>query len=187
MSASLRGLALLCSALLVQDAWACRVPPANQLMGVDEQIALASDVSLAQVVAATPLEGNVVEYRFVVLQRLAGPERRTFTLRGRAAGTPAFLAGGTANAGERASASFDHHTAPAFWQRGGGRTTNGADCAIRPAFTLGHSYLVFLDSPWTWRSFERIEAVDGAVDEGDRWLAYVKAGLARRAVAPSGR
>jgi len=43
MSASLRGLALLCSALLVQDAWACRVPPANQLMGVDEQIALAAD------------------------------------------------------------------------------------------------------------------------------------------------
>lgn len=185
MSASLRGLALLYATLLVQDAWACRVPPANQLMGVDEQIAMASDVSLAQVVAATPLEGNVVEYRFVVLQRLAGPERRTFTLRGRAAGTPAFLAGGPADAGERAS--FDHHTAPAFWQRGGGRTTNGADCTIRPAFTLGDSYLVFLDSPWTWRSFERIEAVDGAVDEGDRWLAYVKAGLARRVAGWSGR
>ena len=64
---------------------------------------------------------------------------------------------------------------------------NGADCAIQPAFALGDSYLVFQDSPWTWRSFERIEAVDGAVDEGDRWLAYVKAGLARRVAGRSGR
>lgn len=190
MSASPPGLALLFATLLVQDAWACRVPPASQLMGVDEQIALASDVSLAQVVAATPLEGNVVEYRFVVLQRLAGPERRTFTLRGRAAGTSgasAFLAGGPADAGERENTSFERHTAPPFWQRGGGRTMNGADCAIQPAFALGDSYLVFQGSPWTWRSFERIEAVDGAVDEGDRWLAYVKAGLARQVAAPRGR
>ena len=186
MNTALRSLALFFSTLLIQDAWACRAPPANQLMGVDEQIALASDVYLAQAVAATPLEGNAVEYRFVVLQRLAGPERRTFTLSGRAAGTPAFLAGGPANAGERERATFDHHTAPAFWQRGGGRATNGADCAIHPVFTLGDSYLVFLDSPWTWRSFERIEAVDGAVDEGDRWLAYVRAGLARRTAVPKG-
>lgn len=174
MNTALRSLALFFSALLVQDAWACRVPPANQLMGVDEQIALASDVSLAQVVAATPLEGNVVEYRFVVLQRLAGPVQRTFTLRGRA------------GSGERESTSFERHTAPAFWQRGGGRTMNGADCAIHPVFTVGDSYLVFLNSPWTWRSFERIEAVDGAVDEGDRWLAYVRAGLARRTAVPKG-
>ena len=179
-------LTCLLSALLVQDAWACRLPPAGQLMDVDEQIAQASDVSLAQVVAATPLAGNTVEYRFVVRQRLAGPAQRTFTLRGRGAAphaAPAFLSGGTAGAGERETSTFEHHTAPAFWQRGGGRTMNEADCAIHPVFTLGDSYLVFQNSPWTWRSFEKIEVVDGAVDEGDQWLAYVKAGLAKRAAS----
>lgn len=184
MTLPVRALALLSCTLLVRDAWACRVPPPRQLMSVEEQVALASDVSLATVVAATPLGGGEVEYRFAVLQRLAGPDRNGFELRGHGAGKPGatgFRFDVPGGAGERETSTFDHHTAPAFWQRGGGRTMNGADCQIRPVFTVGDSYLVFLDAPWTWRSFERIEVVDGAVDESDQWLAYVKAALARRA------
>ena len=63
----LRNLALLLCALVVQDAWACRVAPAMQLMSVDEQVTLASDVSVARVTRATPLNGKEVEYQFFVL------------------------------------------------------------------------------------------------------------------------
>lgn len=183
MMLPVRCLTLLLPALLVQDAWACYRPPPRQLMSVEEQVALASDVSLATVVAATPLGGDAVDYRFVVLQRLAGPDRNSFELRGRGAGRQDAMGvrfGAPGDLPERETSTFDHHTAPSFWQRGGGRSMNEADCLIHPVFTVGHSYLVFLGSPWTWRSFERIEVVEGAVDEGDRWLAYVKAALARQ-------
>lgn len=183
MTLPVRALALLLCTLLVRDAWACRVAPATQSMGVEEQVALASDVFLATAVAATPLGGGEVEYRFAVLQRLAGPDRNSFELRGRGAGTPGamdFRGDAPSGASGRETSTFDRHTAPTFWKSGGGRTMNDADCRIRPVFTVGASYLVFLNAPWTWRSFERIEVVDGTVDESDQWLAYVKAALARR-------
>lgn len=140
-----------------------------QLMSVDEQVALASDVSVARVTRATPLNGKEVEYQFFVLQRLAGQDRDAFTIRGRPAAT-----------GEDKAGTFGNHTDPVFWKRGGGRVMNGSDCRIRPSFAVGATYLVFLDSPWTWRSFERIDVVDGNINERDEWLAYVKAGLDKR-------
>lgn len=62
-------------------------------------------------------------------------------------------------------------TDPAFWRHGGGRTINDSDCVIRPTFEVGATYLVFAARPFTWRSFERIDAAD------DRWLAWVRTAL----------
>ena len=160
-------IALLC-AFTLHDASACYGPLPQQLISVDEQIARARDVTVAMAVSATPAGTSAVEYRFVVQQRLAGPEQGSFT-----------LMGGTAS-GNHKDTSFEHHTAPAFWKHGGGRTINESDCIIAPSFVLGESYLVFQGSPATWRSFEKIETVDGKVDENDQWLAYVKARLATR-------
>lgn len=163
----LRSLALLLSMLVAQNGWACYKPPEHQLIGVDEQIAGATDVSVAEVISATPIEGRGVEYRFRVQQRLTGYDRAVFTVNGRAAGTDR-------------DTSFDNHTDPAFWQRGGGRTMNVEDCRIYPSFVVGASYLVFLGSPVTWRSFEKIDTAPGAITSSDKWLAYVKAGLRKR-------
>jgi hypothetical protein len=178
----LRNLTLLLSVFVARNCWACYSALASQRIGVDEQIALASDVSVARVISATPLDDRRVEYRFMVEQRLAGQGADTFTVSGRApvntgAGTRfgMLVFAGPPAAGKGSDASFNNHTDPAFWQRGGGRLMNEPDCLIHPDFAVGGTYLIFLDSPWTWRSFEKIERVDS-----DKWLAYVKAGLEAR-------
>ena len=140
-------------------ALACRMPPRQQLMSVEEQIALATDVTVAQVVRAVPGEMSSVDYTFVVRERLAGPARPLFT-----------VAGAPLREGEVES-DFDHHADPGFWGRGGGRVMNGGDCAIHPSFEVGATYLVFAAPPYTRRSFERIDSPD------DRWLAWVRAAL----------
>lgn len=166
--ARLRAAACLCMALASAPSWACRAAPLQQLMGVNEQLALASDVAVAQVVSVTPLANKHVEYRFLVLQHLAGAQHDGFVLR-------------AWNGGYRlGNSTFDHHAEAAFWQRGGGRAMNGSDCVIHPEFVLGDSYLMFLGSPATRRSYEKIEVINGVVHEGDQWLAFVKQGLGMR-------
>lgn len=178
----LRNLTLLLSVFVAQNCWACYSAPASQRIGVDEQIARAFDVSVARVISATPLEDRRVEYRFMVEQRLAGQGAETFTVTGRAQVATRSIThfgmltfAGPPTAGMDRDTSFNNHTDPAFWQRGGGRVMNEPDCLIYPDFAVGGTYLIFLDSPWTWRSFEKIERADG-----DKWLAYVKAGLETR-------
>lgn len=73
---------------------------------------------------------------------------------------------------------FNNHWDPAFWERSGGRTINGADCVLRPGFVIGNTYLVFLGLQPTWRSFEKIETVGGRPNPDDRWLAFVTRRLA---------
>jgi hypothetical protein len=51
---------------------------------------------------------------------------------------------------------------------------------MHPGFVVGNSYLVFLGSPPTWRSYEKIEMVDGRLNADDQWLVYVKQMLAGR-------
>jgi hypothetical protein len=165
-------LAFVLLALCAGASQACYVPPAAQRIGVAQQVRDAADVAVGQVIGATPLGAGEIEYRFLVLDQLAGPAQKTFTLRGHAPvpGAP--------------DTSFDRHQDLAFWARGGGRTINDSDCVIHPGFVVGNSYLVFLGSPPTWRSFEKIDMVDGRPDPDDRWLAYVKAALSGTPAAP---
>ena len=183
----LRSLMLLLPLLVAQNCWACYSAPVQQRMSVDEQITLASEVSVARVTSATPLEGELVEYRFVVRQRLAGQDGDTFTVTGRAPASigastsvDAVSLSGLPQAGNGSDTSLDGHADPVFWQYGGGRVMNDTDCLIHPDFVVGGTYLVFLNSPWTRRSFEKIALVNGPVNDGDKWLAYVKAGLETR-------
>ena len=169
--ATLRGLAFALLAVTAASAEACRVAPAGQLIDAADQVAQASDVALAQVIGATPLGGDAVEYQFLVLDQLAGPARKVFTLNGRAATS------------YDQDTTFDDHAAFAFWARGGGRTMNGTDCVIHPSFVVGSTYLVFLGPSPTWRSFEKIDMAGGAVNPDDKWLAYVKDALASRQIS----
>lgn len=166
--ATQRGIVFLLLALEAVASQACRVAPAGQLITIDEQVRQATDVAVGQVISATPLGGGDVEFRFLVLDQLAGQVRKVFTVTGRA--------------GERDGndAAFNDHTDFAFWACGGGRVMIGTDCAIYPNFVVGSSYLVFLGTPSTRRSFEEIGMVNGTVNQDDKWLVYVKEQLAKR-------
>jgi hypothetical protein len=50
---------------------------------------------------------------------------------------------------------------------------------MRPPFEVGATYLIFLDPPYHWRAFERVDRRD------DRWLSAVKA-LVADSSRPSG-
>jgi hypothetical protein len=167
-STTVRRLVFALLALQAGAAQACYSPPPKQLIDADEQVAEASNVALAQVIGATPIGDHLgdyqVEYRLLVLEQLAGPTQKVITVMG----GPASSARDT---------TFHSHQDFAFWARGGGHTMNGADCVVRPGFTVGSSYLVFLGPTPTRRSFEQIGMVDGHIDADDKWLAYVKARL----------
>ncbi|BDT56762.1 hypothetical protein MasN3_02560 [Massilia varians] len=154
----------------ISASYACRTPPSQQLVTPEQQIAMATDVSVARVVKATPspLPANgrrsSVEYEFEVLERIAGAADPRFTLVGATGQT-------------RTGPDSSDHSDEEFWERGGGRLHNDSDCMLRPDFTLGETYLVFRGSPPTWRSFKHIASVGGKPHPDDRWLAYVKAKL----------
>jgi hypothetical protein len=158
---------LLVGTLVSSVSHACRVPPREQVITPEEQIALATDVTLVKVVRATPSpipnSGGrpSVEYEFEVQERLLGPEEQSFVLIG-------------ANGETRHNSSSNDHSDEAFWQRGGGRLYNDPDCVLRPNFVVGENYLVFRGKPATWRSFEHIVTVRGKPNSADRWLFYAK-------------
>jgi hypothetical protein len=167
------GCATLLLGMLVSPAsHACYAPPREQLVSPDAQIALATDVSLAKVVRATPLRASAfgrppVEYEFEVHERILGPDEQRFILIG-------------AKGPTRISPSSGDHGGKAFWESGGGRLHNDSDCILKPDFTVGEYYLVFRGKPATWRSFEHIATVRGRPDPDDPWLSYVKEKLEAR-------
>ncbi|NIA54804.1 hypothetical protein HAV22_14295 [Massilia sp. TW-1] len=160
---------LLCVLSVIPGAsWACRVPPAEQLVNPDVQIAQANDIVLAKVISAAPRfeNGGEIDYQFLVVKRLAGHGEQLFSLSGRAPG-------------RSRDTTFDQHQDEAFWRRGGGRVMNDVDCVIHPDFVVGKTYLVFRDRPMTWRSFEEIDTVDDRSPDHDKWFAYVQAHVRR--------
>lgn len=156
------GAVFVAAALWSGSGHACYTPPSHQLMGVNEQIAQATDVSLATVAGAALLENGKVRYDFVVRKRLIGPYRAHFSMAVRANPPP-----------ESRGLSEDHSD-QAFWERGGGRLTNDSDCQIHPVFTVGDTYLVFYGPPLTRRSFEHIHMVGNQPFKDDKWMNYVE-------------
>jgi hypothetical protein len=164
---------LLLGIAVSQNSQACRKPPAEQMVTPDQQIALATDVSVARVIRATPstlpaLGGRPsVEYEFEVQQHLLGFPQSRFILVG-------------AQGETRPGPSSSDHSDGKFWERGGGRLYNDPDCVLRPDFIVGEHYLIFRGKPATWRSFEHIETVRGRPNPNDRWLSFVKEKLQDR-------
>lgn len=146
--------------------WACRATPQAQLMSPDEQISGASNITIAKAVSEEAIPGGSTVYKFVVQRQLLGPDPAEFTLIG---GQTPLL-----------DTSYDSHADPAFWKRGGGRSFANTACLISPGFQVGKSYIVFLDSTLTKRSFEQLDAPGGMVNENDEWLLYIKKKLAEQ-------
>jgi hypothetical protein len=158
--------ALLLFAAGSRICWACRATPHAQLMSPDEQIAGASNIAIAKAVSESATADGRIEYKFIVQRRLLGADEREFTVNGGKAALH--------------DTSYDSHADPGFWHRGGGRSSADTACLISPVFSVGKSYIVFLDSTPTRRSFERIDVRDGIVDENDKWLLYIRKKLDAR-------
>lgn len=155
------------------NSQACHRPPAEQIVTPDQQIALATDVSVARLIRATPTAlltpgGRApVDYEFEVQQRLLGFPQSRFILAG-------------AQGETRPRPLSEDHSDAEFWERGGGRLYNDPDCVLRPDFIVREYYLIFRRKPATWRSFEHIETAHRRPNPNDRWLSFVNEKLRDR-------
>jgi hypothetical protein len=144
-------------------AYACYTPPPAQRTHADELIARTRQIVLARVVAAEmAVDANSVSYQFKALRTLKGTEPENI----RIVGFPGLWEGDI----ER----FNDHADPLFWENRVGRSQNDTDCQIHPAFSVGGTYLLFLDEPYHVKSFEMILKTGGGADVRDKWLQYVE-------------
>jgi hypothetical protein len=159
--------ALLFGALLVSDGLACVLPPPEQYVPSKELIKRTRHIVLAEVTKAEVVGDDEVLYTFKRIEVLSGAVADTFQFRGR----PAIWGGDTDN--------FDHHFDPSFWKNNRGRTPNYEDCLIHPGFSVGGTYLLFIDKPYHVKSFELIIRIYGDNSTKDKWLQYVQANVRR--------
>lgn len=145
------------------QAFACNRPPDVQGTGVDELIQRTSTIALAQVYEARYTEEPYrVEYSFKVERVLKGVLGDSFELEG----VPLLV--------QESMRTFESHTARVFWETGSGRLIHNTDCEIHPSFSVGATYLVFLDKPYHNKSFEQIIRTHGDEDTKDKWLLFVE-------------
>lgn len=139
-------------------------------MPADQQLAAAREVSVSRVVRATAVGVDEVMYEFVVIKRLLGPYRESFTITSRS------------SVADDVVHSYDHSDEQ-FWKQGGGRLNGESNwCYIEPRFDVGQTYLVFHDKPYTYRSFERINFWPlREPHSDDKWYSYVEQTLRARA------
>ena len=152
--------------LLSLPAFGCFAPPPEQASPPDELIERTQDIVLAEVIGAErPPGAQEVTYTFRTIRVLKGGTSGEF----RITGHPVTW--------DDSNRNFNHHLDEAFWSRRGGRTPHGTDCQIHPDFSVGGTYLVFLDRPYHAKSFEAIPRAHGDPGSRDKWLQYVESRL----------
>ena len=148
---------------LASTGFACEVPPREQYVAPDELISRTETIALAKV-----LRAEVTENGFEVLYSV----QTTKALKG--APLEQFQVLGYPSIWEGENRRFNDHFDATFWTNSGGRLANDTDCRIHPTFSVGGTYLVFLDQPYHVKSFEIITRSQGSADERDKWLQYVE-------------
>ncbi len=141
------------------QAFACTAPPPIQYQQISELIARNKHIVLAKVEGMRIVNNDKVSYRFKTLENLKGDNKTNFQLVGITEDSPN-------------TNSFNNHRNNEFWQDTGGRLYTSADCQIYPSFTVGSTYLLFLDKPYHVKSFEKIENIRSK--NRDKWFSYVK-------------
>ncbi len=141
------------------EALGCYVPPAELTTHYTNLIDRTPLIVLAETVGAEEVSGTRVRYDFSVIETLKGRSAPKITLTFRRRDWT------TAPRDD----DFDRHRDPTFWDQSATRQANDPDCRMNPVFFVGSRYLLFVEAPYHWRSFERITAAD------DRWLTTVRA------------
>lgn len=163
MNQSMRLTTALMLFLTVHECLACIATPVAQYTPPDELITRTENIALAEVVRADAASnGWDVLYTFKTVKQLKGDAK------------PAFQILGRANFGDMSNWRFNEHFDEDFWDDRAGREFHDTACRIRPGFTVGGTYLVFLDKPYHSKSFEMILMTEGAADKKDKWLQYVE-------------
>jgi hypothetical protein len=176
------------------DANACSLAPAHHKVSPDELISRTKNIVLARVIKADYLEppkvdkdGKIngvdefeyiinneiysVKYIFEVLDLIKGESQKFFIFN-------AYILMDDASLNH-----FDRHGQEIFWENNSvGRTQRSSDCELHPSFSVGFVYLMFLDSPYSFKSFELIRNYksDDGPNYKDKWLAYVEAKVAEQ-------
>ena len=144
--------------LMASPAYSCFIAPEHLAATPDELISRTETISLATVVRAEA-SGNDIVYTLRTVQPVKGSPESEFRITGEALLYP------------MQSENFNNHTDQAFWSSRIGRVTMHPDCKVHPSFSVGATYLAFLDQPYHTKSFEIINVVRG--ERQDRWLKYV--------------
>ncbi len=146
-----------------EQAFACIAPRPIQYQKASQLIARTQHIVLAKVEYAQCVNEYDVSYRFTRVENLKGKNKANFQLLG-------------ITDDLQYDHSFNHHTDDEFWQQTGGRGYTSSDCQIYPSFTIGSTYLLFLDKPYHYKSFEKIDnsSVSNKSKNKDKWLSYVK-------------
>jgi hypothetical protein len=132
------------------------VAPAHLTVPYRELVRRTATIVLAEATRIEPLSADQTRYHFRIVETLKGTSRNAVTL--------------TFSSGQPSlDTDFDAHRDPRFWDKRRSRQWNGGDCQMAPTFVVGATYLLFVDPPYHWKSFEKI-----ALDE-DRWLRAVRA------------
>ena len=145
------------------SGFACEVPPREQYTSPDELISRTKTIALAKVIKAeVAADGFEVLYTFETIKPLKGKATDRFQI----LGYPGVWEG--------ENRRFNDHSDESFWSKPGGRVANMPDCKIHPTFSVGGTYLVFLEPPYHVKSFEIIIRTHGGTDIRDKWLQYVE-------------
>ena len=144
--------------LLSAPAPACWIAPKHLSATPEELVARTSTIALATVIRAE-VSGQDVLYTFRTDRAVKGKPKREFQLRADPAIYPP------------QNNDFDNHSQKEFWSYRIGRITMHPDCKVHPSFSVGGTYLAFLDQPFHTKSFELIRITSG--DRQDKWLKYV--------------
>jgi hypothetical protein len=169
MSVALRLIAAAVGASLAisWEVSACTVPPKHltthhaELVRRSSRIALGRFEKVASSWLPRFLAGDRYTLQFKTVEVVKGQVGERFSLAFNGAPPEGFKDG--------KDADFHGHADWDVWEGKLTRQANEANCQMRPRFEVGATYLIFLDEPYHWRSFERVDRPD------DRWLAAVKA------------
>ncbi len=153
-----RSLLLITLLACTVQSLACTAPPPVQYQKASQLIARTKHIVLAKAENAQCINEYDVSYRFKRVENLKGKTKVNFHFLG-------------ITDDLKYNHSFNNHTDSEFWKEAG-RLYTSSDCHIYPSFTLGSTYLLFLDKPYHVKGFEKIENVRGK--NKDKWLSYVQ-------------
>jgi hypothetical protein len=150
--------------LSISELLSCSDTPPEQIVPASELIKRTKTIVLAKVTSAKiGKDSHTVIYTFKTIEALKGAPQKTFTI----SGFPMMWEGELTD--------FDHHNNKEFWKNFGGRSDHDTDCEIHPSFSVGATFLIFLEPPYHKKSFELVIRTHGDKQTRDKWLSWVEA------------
>lgn len=142
-----------------ENAICCPAIPPEEYTPYTDLIHGTTRIALGSLQNSKVLQDGSREYLFKTTKVVKGSVGETFTV--------VDVDIGVAISSENNS-DYEGHTKKEFWENPYfGRGQSFIDCKIHPVFNQGDQYLIFLDKPYHWKSFERVATLQ------DKWFVEV--------------